>query len=757
MKHIFRNFLPYKGTVLMILLLLAVQAACDLALPGYTSDLIDTGIQSSGVEHIMPARVSPEEYAAAQLFMDEGEKKDWQAAYRSAGDFYELKTEDRAELDRLDGELLLPVVMTYQLGHMTEDSFRRFTGMDLDQFRAAAGMELRTFKARDENGREREYVDARQALAVLMASGKVSAEALASTRRTMEAQVDAVGSRTLEAMGRAYAAECEEGAGIDAENRQMSYLWRTGAVMLAIAAVMLAVAIANSYLASRVGASVGRDLRSRVFRNVIGFSNAEMEAFSTASLITRSTNDVQQIQMVSVMVLRLVLYAPIMGIGGVYKVWRTGAGMGWVIGLAVLVIMAMLGLLLAVAMPKFRMMQVLVDRINLVAREILTGLSVIRAFGREETERSRFDRVNSDLRRNQLFTNRVMTFMMPGMMLVMNGLVVLITWVAAHRIDAGVLQVGAMTAFITYAMQIVLSFLMISAMSIILPRAGVAADRIQEVIDSRSSIEEPEDPRALPEAGGRVEFRDVSFRYPGAENEVLSHVSFTAEPGTTTAVIGATGSGKSTLINLIPRFYDVTGGSIMVDGVDVRDAGLHELRDRIGLVPQKGVLFSGTVASNIAFADSSLSDERIREAAETAQAADFIEAKEQKYAEPISQGGSNVSGGQKQRIAIARAIASNAELYIFDDSFSALDMKTDAALRRALAEKVKDKTVIIVAQRISTIMDADNILVLDEGRIAGSGRHGELLKSCEVYRQIAGSQLSERELGLGEAHEGREA
>ena len=484
---------------------------------------------------------------------------------------------------------------------------------------------------------------------------------------------------------------------------------------------------------------------------MVRFSNAEMDRFSTASLITRSTNDIQQIQMVSAVMIRMVAYAPILGIGGVLKIIQTGAGMGWIIILAILVILGYVMVLMAVTMPRFKLMQKLVDKINLVSREILTGLSVIRAFGRETEEEKRFDDANKDLTKTMLFTNRVMTFMMPGMMLIMNLLTVGIVWVGAHKIDAGSMQVGSMTAFITYAMMIVMAFLMLTAMSIMLPRAAVAAERIDEVINTESSIEDAETPEELKEHKGVIRFSHVSFRYPGAEADVLEDIDFTAEPGKTTAIIGSTGCGKSTLVNLIPRLYDVTDGSVTLDGQDIRNIRMEDLREEIGFVPQKGVLFSGTIASNLRFGKRDATDEEIKEAAAIAQATDFIEEKQEKYDSDIAQGGSNVSGGQKQRLAIARAIAKQPKIYVFDDSFSALDLKTDAALRKALASKVKDSTVIIVAQRISTILHAEQILVLDDGRIVGKGTHEELLKNCETYRQIARSQLSAKELGIEES------
>lgn len=552
-------------------------------------------------------------------------------------------------------------------------------------------------------------------------------------------------------MGAAYAVSCDKAAGIDIDYVQKSYLLFAGLKMLGMALLMGVVTVLVGFFASRVGAGIGMTLREKVFKNVVGFSNAEMDKFSTASLITRSTNDIQQIQMVSVMLLRMVAYAPILGIGGVLKVMQTGAGMGWIIVLAVVVILGYVMILMSAAMPKFKLMQKLVDNINLVSREILTGLSVIRAFGREKKEEERFDEANKDLTRTMLFTNRVMTFMMPGMMMIMNVLTVGIVWFGANKIDGGNMQVGAMTAFITYAMMIVMSFLMLTMMSIMLPRAAVAAERIDEVVRTESSIKNIDKPEKLTSHDGVISFEHVNFKYPGAEEDVLHDIDFVAKPGETTAIIGSTGCGKSTLVNLIPRLYDVTDGKILLDGKDIRNISMSDLREEIGFVPQKGVLFSGTIASNLRFGNDNATNEEIKKAAEIAQATEFIEAKDDKYESSISQGGSNVSGGQKQRLAIARAIAKKPKIFIFDDSFSALDLKTDAALRKALSENVKDSTVIIVAQRISTILHAEQILVLDDGKVVGKGTHEQLLKDCEVYREIAKSQLSAKELGMDES------
>ena len=768
MKRIFKNLIPYWKTIILIVLLLMVQAYCDLALPQYTSDIIDVGIQNGGVEHITPEKITSKEFKEAQIFMNDDEKELWQSAYAKDGDVYHLNITDEKKLDEIDDKLLTSIVLTYQLGHMSEADFKntvketmekdpqtapmaeQIDDMSISDIEKLMHTDIDSFKAEDEEGNMATYVDMRPLMEDMIASGQMDDSMVKESRKSMEDTISSTGAETLHSMGVAYAVSCNEAAGLDVDDIQMNYLWSEGLKMFMMALLMLAAAVMVSFLAARVGAGVGRDVRGKVFRNVVGFSNAEMDKFSTASLITRSTNDVQQIQMVTAMMLRIVLYAPIIGLGGVYKVAKTGANMEWIIALAVLVIIGFVGTLVSITMPKFKMMQKLVDALNLVSREILTGLSVIRAFGREQTEEERFDVANQNLKKTQLFTNRVMTFMMPGMMMIMNCLVILIMWVSAHRIDTGDLQVGAMTAFITYSMQIVMAFLMLTMMSIMLPRAGVAADRIDEVIRTHSSIEDPAEPKQITEPKGGLEFTDVCFKYPNAKEDVLHNISFKAEPGKVTAIIGSTGSGKSTLVNLIPRFYDVTMGTITLDGEDIRNLSMKELRQEVGFVPQKGVLFSGTIASNLRFGNKDATDEQIRTAAEIAQAEDFIEEKDEKYDSYISQGGSNVSGGQKQRLAIGRAIAKEPKLFVFDDSFSALDMKTDAKLRKALETKVSDCTEVIVAQRISTILHADQILVLDDGEIVGKGTHEELLANCEVYQQIAKSQLSAKELGIEE-------
>lgn len=763
MSKIFKNLIPYWRMILMILALLMIQAYCDLSLPQYTSDIIDTGIINGGVSYVLPDQITAEEYEYTELFMTEEERQDWEQIYeREGGNYSCKKAQSREAKEAFGEEFLIPLVLNYRMANIGEEEFRSMvsnilaehpqavvSAETLAQMSAAEiadflQMDVHVFETAEEDGSSTVYVDVRPLIK------EMGAKEIAALRDGIADMADSTGSSTLKSMGIAYARIYSEEAGADMDKQQIRYLWSAGGNMLWMAFLMLAASVGIGYLSAKIGAGVGQDLRNSMFQKVVGFSGSELDQFSTASLITRSTNDIQQIQMVSVIMLRMILYAPIIGIGGICKVAQTGAGMGWIIVLAVVLILGFVLLLVSIAMPRFKMMQKLLDRVNLVSREILTGLSVIRAFGREKKEEERFDEANRNLMKTQLFTNRVMNFMMPGMMFVMYGITLLIVWVSARKIDAGTLQVGVMTAFITYAMQIVMSFLMLTMMSIMLPRAGVAAERIDEVLRTELSMKEPDSPENLREPQGIVRFSGVHFRYPGANEDVLEEIDFTAEPGKTTAIIGSTGCGKSTLVNLIPRFYDVTAGSITIDGKDIRNLSVKELRDIIGYVPQKGVLFSGTIASNLRFGNQNASDEMIQEAAELAQAADFIAEKEQGYESPIAQGGSNVSGGQKQRLAIARAIVKKPKIFVFDDSFSALDMKTDRKLRKALEKHVKDKTVIIVAQRISTILKADEILVLDEGRIVGKGTHTALLKECSIYQQIAKSQLSEKELGIQE-------
>ena len=764
MKRIFKSILPYWKSVILIFVFLLLQAYCDLSLPQYTSNIIDTGIQNGGIEHAMPELITSDEFEKAVVFMSDDEEEHFRSVYEKEDDNYRLKVTKNNELDKLDDEFSMAFIMNNQMSAVEESQFKQqmasFMGADeqivnnmtTQQLAAQLGIQLETFTRQQEdsdgNMTDVTCVDMRTIFEAMVTSGKMTKDNIISIRNDMEEKFSSVGSTMLKSMGVAYAKSMDSKAGLDMDKIQSSYLLSSGLKMIAMALFMAAATVIVGLIASRIGAGIGRDLRSGVYGRVMKFSNAEMDKFSTASLITRTTNDIQQIQMVIVMMLRMILYAPILGIGGIVKVFNTGAGMEWIIGLAVLIILGIVMILMVVAMPKFKLMQKLVDAVNLVSREILTGLSVIRAFRREEKEEQRFDEANKKLTKTTLFTNRVMTFMMPLMTFIMYGITVLIVWVASNKIDDGTLQVGAMTAFITYTMQIVMSFLMLTMMSIMLPRSAVAADRIDEVLKTESSIKDTDSPEKLENVKGVLEFNDVSFKYPGSDENAIADISFKAEPGKTTAIIGSTGCGKSTLVNLIPRLYDVTQGSITLDGHDIRNITMKDLREELGYVPQKGILFSGNIASNLRFGKEDATDEQIEEAAQIAQATEFIESKNARYETPIAQGGTNVSGGQKQRLSIARAIAKNPKIYIFDDSFSALDLKTDAALRKALASKVGDSTVIIVAQRISTILHAEQILVMDEGRIVGRGTHSELLENCEVYRQIAKSQLSEKELGI---------
>lgn len=707
MGRIIKNLKPYWKTIIIIVLLLILQAVCDLALPQYTSDIIDTGIQNSGVKHVIPEAITASEYEKAQLFMNTEEKERWVSLYQQDNDIYRCKEKSEKKLDEYDSLLVLPLLIVGQMEEADAAQMQQLSMMD-----------------------------------------SMPEEVVQQVRENAQKTIDTMGESLVHAMGVSYAVKQDTLAGLDIHSIQTRYLFIAGGKMVVMALLIAVTTVLVGLAASKVAAGIGRDMRVSVYKNVMSFSNAEMDKFSTASLITRTTNDIQQIQMVTVLSLRMVAYAPILGIGGIIKVMNTNSGMEWVIAVAVASIICLVLLLMMIAMPKFKQMQKLVDAVNLVSREILTGLSVIRAFGREKKEEERFDNANKNLTKTMLFTNRVMTFMMPAMTLIMYGINVLIIWVAAHRIDEGIMQVGSMTAFITYTMQIVMSFLMLTMMSIFMPRAIVSANRIDEVLNQKSSITDKINPKSIKDKKGVVVFDHVHFCYPGAKADAIEDVSFVAEPGKTTAIIGSTGCGKTTLVNLIPRLYDVTKGSITIDGYDVRDVSMKDLRSEIGYVPQKGILFSGTIASNLRFGKDDASDKDIKEAASIAQATDFIESKEEQYDAHIAQGGTNVSGGQKQRLAIARAIAKNPKVYIFDDSFSALDLKTDAALRKALSEKMEESTMIIVAQRVSTIIYADQILVMDDGKIVGKGTHRELMQNCEVYQQIARSQMSEKELDI---------
>lgn len=717
--QIIKNLKPYWKSVLIIVLLLIVQAYCDLALPDYTSKLIDTGIQNYGIDHCSPLQIPEKAYTIIKGFMDEDDVTVWEKYYEQSDDgIYHMTDDGKDHIDEIDQACMEPMMMYYYPYTMVDSD----EDNQLKQMLAASGMTL------DELPPE------------------MWSQMGTQMKQMIDSMRDSMGDDMMMSSAITCTRTCYDSMDYNYKDIQMSYLKRVGVEMIIMTLLMVASAILTGLVAARVAAGVGCDLRESIFKRVISFSDAEINRFSTASLITRSTNDVQQIQMVTVMLLRMVLYAPVLAVGGIIKVVESGASMGWVIVVAVAGILVVLGVLMAIALPKFKIMQDLVDRVNLVSREILTGIPVIRAFGREKFEEERFDKANKDLTKTSLFVNRVMTFMMPVLMFIMYAVTILIEWVAAHRIDSGELQVGSMTAFITYTMMIIMSFLMIGMLSVMLPRAGVAADRIKEVIDTESTICDKPDCKKLEAVKGVVRYEHVSFAYPGADEDVLTDLDFEARPGETTAIIGSTGCGKSSLVQLMPRFYDVTGGKITIDGTDIRDVSIESLRENIGYVPQKGVLFSGTIASNIRFGAEDASDEQMKKAAAIAQATDFIEEKDKQYDSSISQGGTNVSGGQKQRLAIARAVARNAKIYIFDDSFSALDFKTDVAVRKALREDMTDSTVFIVAQRVSTILHADQILVLDEGKIVGKGTHKELMENCPVYEQIARSQLSEKEI-----------
>lgn len=719
--RIIKNLAQHKLVVLLIVVLLCVQAACDLALPNYTSDIVDTGIQQQGVQDVAAEQLTGRTHDLVAMMLPEPEEQMFADAYAQNEDgTYSLTESGKRDRAALDDAMALPMTVTCYADQIAE--------LDLDQVKAAYDQGM---------------------------IGKDDIQAMLDRARgSMGDMADAL----IAQQGLAAARAEYEQLGYDLDAMQMDYLVATGAKMLGLAALGMVIAVMVGFLASRTAAKVGRSLRERLFNQVVGFSDAEIQSFSAASLITRGTNDVQLVQMVTVMLLRMVLYAPILAIGGIIMIARTDLSMGWIIIAAVAAIAVIMGVLMKVAMPKFKIMQKLIDRVNLVSRELLTGLPVIRAFGREQHEETRFDAANTRLMKTQLFTNRVMTFMMPLMMLIMNLVSVGIIWFGGHAIDAGNLQTGDLIAFITYSMVIIMGFLMIGMLSIMLPRADVAAQRIDEVLECKPSIADPE-PEAAKDAllganglpGARIAFENVSFRYSDGAECVLEDVSFTCEPGKTTAIIGSTGSGKSTVLKLAERFHDVTSGRITVDGIDVRDVSQHALRTQLGYVPQAAFLFSGTIASNVGYGVDDADEDRIRAAADVAQASDFIAERPEGLATPISQGGTNVSGGQRQRLAIARALATDARAYLFDDSFSALDYKTDAALRHELSSRLGGKTVVIVAQRISTVLNADQIVVLDDGRVVGAGTHEQLMESCQEYREIAMSQLSEEELKGGDA------
>ena len=773
MKNLFKYAASYWKAMIAIVLILVVQAYCDLSLPAYTSDIVNVGIQQGGIEDEVPRQIATEEMEKLLLFVSKDDQQTVMDAYTEDNTSYKKEAyvlkdsvaEEENTMENLKDILQIPMMMTSGI-ESGSDTTKQMEDKLKEQM--SQGMAQSMPQGADQTMPEGMLQGESQAESQAVSLDDMSmfdllkmlpAEQRATIVEKIEEQMSEMPDTILDQAAVSFCRSAYKDLGMDMDQTQIHYLLKTGGQMAALALLGMAASIMVAFLASRVGASAGRDLRSGVFHKVVGFSNNEFNHFSTASLITRSTNDIQQIQMLIVMLLRMVLYAPILAIGGVLQVMKTNVSMSWIIGLAVIIIAFVVLLLFLVVMPKFKVLQNLVDKLNLVTREILTGLPVIRAFSTEKHEEERFDDANRTLTKTNLFVNRAMTFMMPVMMLVMNGVSVLIVWTGAHGISDGQMQVGDMMAFIQYTMQIIMGFLMLCMISIMLPRAAVAADRVEEVLKSETMIHDPKQEKHFPEDGkGVLTFDHVSFRYPGADEDVLENITFTAKPGETTAIIGSTGSGKSTLVNLIPRFYDVTSGDITLDGVDIREVKQHELREKLGYVPQKGVLFSGDIASNIMFGNSHGSDDEMIEAAEIAQATEFIDTKPEKYKSPISQGGSNVSGGQKQRLSIARAIAKHPQVFIFDDSFSALDYKTDVTLRRALAEKTSGSTVLIVAQRISTILHAEQIIVLDEGKVAGKGTHAELLKNCPVYREIAESQLSRKELeaALNEQTDGKE-
>lgn len=744
MLKIFKFLKKSIFTILVVTVLLIIQANTDLALPTYTSEIVNNGIMRNGIDSTVPDVIRKSELERIFLFMDDKNKEIVTSHFKlldqaassdkESSDYVQkyplLKSEplyiwDKEDEDSVTDALLLPTMLVYGLetDKNQADTMKKQLLANMPDSSKFADSDIFTILSLlPKEGRS-------QILSVMSDKFKGMPEMMLTTSAAAFVKAE---YQTI---------------GMDINKMQIDYIIIVGLKMIGLTLIGMFASILVTYLSSIVGASMGRDLRSSLFSKVLSFSQKEMDQFSTASLITRNTNDIQQVQMMAIMMIRIVIYAPILAIGGIIKVVNTSSSMSWILVVGVGAIFLLIGTLMVVAMPKFKMMQKLVDRINLVMREILSGLPVIRAFSTVDHEERRFDKANNDLTKNTLFVNRAMTFMMPLLMLIMNMVSILITWVGAHGINDGTMQVGDMIAFIQYTMQIIMSFLMLTMISIMLPRAAVAANRIDEVLSTDISIKDPVTPVNMnSNLKGMLEFRNVSFRYPNAGEDVLSNISFVAKPGETTAIIGSTGSGKSTMINLIPRFYDVTAGTILLNGIDINQITQKQLREKLGFVPQRGILFSGTIESNIKFADPNADYEVMERAARIAQAEEFISTKTEGYQASISQGGTNVSGGQKQRLSIARAIAKDPEVYIFDDSFSALDYKTDAALRKKIKEETSESTVIIVAQRISTIMNADQILVLNEGKIVGKGTHKELLKNCEVYQQIASSQLSKEEL-----------
>ena len=757
MLKVLKNLKKSLGAVIVIIILLCIQATTDLALPDYTSKIVNEGIQAGGITSAVPEIISKEDMDALLVFTDKDDEilNNYTMVSASNGEKYETQEQHEEKMIKkyFGNDYQAQTDTIYILKDINEDQEEDLTGIIVDPL-----MEMTTVTSEETANQikeqllqnvpeaQREYIQNMSLMEMIeQMPEEQRTQALAEFTKRIEEMNDSIKEQAaISSVKQVYI-----NAGADTEKIQNDYILQTGLQMLGIASITMVCAVTIMLLSSRVAAKLGKTLREKVFKKVTSFSNAELNEFSTASLITRSTNDVQQIQQLITLLFRVVVYAPIIGIGGFIRVLTsTDSSMAWIIGIAIVAILIIVGTLFAIAMPKFRKLQDLIDKLNEVSREILTGLPVIRAFHKEKKEEARFEVANKDLMKANLFVNKAMSMMMPLLMFIMNSIMILIVWVGGHNVDQGVMQVGDMMAFIQYTMQIVMAFLMISMISIMLPRASVSARRINEVLEAEPSIKDKKETKTFdPNKKGLVEFKNVSFRYPDADTEILEDINFTAEPGKTTAIIGSTGSGKSTVVNLIPRFYDVTGGELCIDGVNVKDVPQKDLRDIIGFVPQKGVLFSGTIESNIKYSDENMSDERMIEAAEIAQATEFINEKENKYQDPIAQGGGNVSGGQKQRLSIARAIAKDPEIFVFDDSFSALDFKTDSTLREALSTKTKNKTVIIVAQRISTILNADQIIVLEEGKMVGIGTHEELMKNNETYRQIALSQLSEEELG----------
>ena len=749
MLKVLKNLKNSWISVICIIILLCIQAAADLALPDYTSKIVNDGIQSGGIESAVPEVISKQDMNSILIFSEDDEeilnsyelvtdgvskdqektlKKYFGKDYSVEPDsIYVLKNLEEEQLDNLEGYIVNPILELETISN--EETSEQIKNKILENIPEP----------------QKTYMQGLSLMDIFM---QMSDEERNQILQEFTKEIDGMTDSIKEQAAIASVKNIYQNLNIDTNKIQNNYILQTGMQMLGIALISMISAVSIMFLSSRVAAKLGKTLREKVFKKVISFSNAELNEFSTASLITRSTNDVQQIQQLITLLFRVVVYAPIIGIGGFVKVLTSSDhSMAWIIGIAIVAIFAVIGTLFMLVMPRFRKLQDLIDKLNEVSREILTGLPVIRAFNKEKKEEERFDNANKDLTKTNIFVNRAMSMMMPLLMLIMNSITILIVWVGGHNVDQGIMQVGDMMAFIQYTMQIVMAFLMISMISIMLPRAAVSARRINEVIEKDPSIKDKKETKKFnPDKKGLVEFKNVSFRYPDADTEILEDINFTAKPGETTAIIGSTGSGKSTVVNLIPRFYDVTEGELCIDGVNVKDVSQKDLRDIIGFVPQKGVLFSGTIESNIKYSDENMSDEQMIEAAKIAQATEFIEGKEKKYKDPIAQGGGNVSGGQKQRLSIARAIAKDPEIFVFDDSFSALDFKTDSNLREALSTKTKDKTVIIVAQRISTVLNADQIIVLEEGKVVGIGTHDELMKNNETYRQIALSQLSEEEL-----------